>query len=48
LKGKEVNLPKLGGNKAQGVVDQEKENRDLMFEQEYDNEYDNNGHDFGD
>jgi hypothetical protein len=32
LKGKEVHLPKLGLGKAAAIIDQEKENRDLMFE----------------
>jgi len=31
-------LPKLGGNKAAAIIDQEKENRDLMFEDGDDDE----------
>ncbi len=34
MKNKEVNLPKLGGVKGAQVVDNEKENWDLQFENE--------------
>lgn len=33
LKGKEVQLPKLGLGQAKAVVEAEKENRDIMFEE---------------
>ena len=45
LKGKEVQLPKLGGGREMAVVDAEKENRDLHFgdDDEEDKDYDQIG-----
>ena len=46
LKGKEVQLPKLGGGREAAVIEAEKENRDLMFgddDDEEDKDYDQIG-----
>lgn len=47
MKGKEVQLPKLGLGRAQAVVEQEKNNRELAFEAIEEDPYDYNGYEEG-